>query len=127
MRARVAVAAVILLFAVTSCSDTSSPAPTFDVDGRKPVAWKLVGPQPASSDTKIKVEAAWIECTSGSEPDDPKPAIAYGENTISITIWAIPPAGDAFDCQGNPSIPVTISLNEPVGDRDIVQGHEKPY
>jgi hypothetical protein len=128
VRSPVVLGAVSVFVALTACAgDNASPKPSFVVEGRKPVAWKLVGPQPAAADTKITVEAAWRDCTGGSEPEDPQPAVAYFEDTISVTIWAIPPAGKNFTCQGNPSIPVTIDLSEPVGHRTIVQGPEKPY
>jgi hypothetical protein len=137
MQTRIALCGVCLLMALAACSGgnsgeaadgaTASPTPTFDVEGRKPVAWKLVGPKPAPSDTEIEVVAAWIECTSGSEPEDPLPAVAYDETTISVTIWAALPSGNAFDCQGNPSVTVTVDLTEAVGDRTIVQGPETPY
>ena len=137
MQTRIVLSGVGLLLALAACSGgnsgeaadsaNASPTPTFDVEGRKPAAWKLVGRKPAASDTEFDVAAAWIECTSGSEPEDPLPAVAYDETTISVTIWAVPPSGNAFDCQGNPSVTITVDLTEAVGDRTIVQGPETPY
>lgn len=136
VKTSIVLSAAIVLLALTACTGNSqqavdppvaSSAPTVDVEGRKPVAWKLAGPKPAPDETRIEVQAAWIACTSGSRPEDPQPAVTYAETTISVTIWAIPPSGNAFTCQGNPSSTVIVKLDEPVGDRRIIQGPEAPY
>lgn len=113
--------------AETASTPTPSATSTVNVTGREPVAWKLTDGQPAPSATAVEVEAAWRACTGGVQPDDPQPVITYGADNITVTIWAIPPKGRNHTCPGNPSVRLTVSLTEPVGDRLVVQGSEVPY
>lgn len=63
----------------------------------------------------------------GAQAEDALPVVEYGEDTVTLTVWAIPPAGDAFECPGNPPVTVTVTLAEPLGDREVVPGPEDPY
>ena len=50
------------------------------------------------------------------------PEVILGPDTVRIAFAAVPPTGDAFNCQGNPETPFTIDLGEPLSDRTVEQG-----
>lgn len=126
------VAAACLL--VSSCSSDSaepqsaaSPDPTFDVSGREVAQWKLAPGELTPSDQEVDVLISWVTCTSAAKPRDPQAVLQYGEQDVTLTVWAVPPEGNAFECPANPWVPVTVQLDQPLGDRAIVPGPEKPY
>jgi hypothetical protein len=50
------------------------------------------------------------------------PRITYGQDAVLVVFAARPLEGDAFDCQGNPSMRVVVQLREPLGDRQLLDG-----
>ena len=41
---------------------------------------------------------------------------------VRVAFAAKPPPGQDFTCPGNPEIPLTVELPEPLGDRIVVEG-----
>ncbi len=130
--------AVTLLLSVGACADGLSsqtaedePGTTttaeVDTDGRKVAHWQFAGKEPRPEDREFDVQVAWIACTGGAKAQDPQPVVEYGEDIAILTVWAIPPEGNAHTCQGNPPVTVTVTMTEPLGDREVVPGPEKPY
>ena len=108
--------------AVFGGSSTASPS-VLSTAGRAATKWEYQpGFQPTASSRELRVLVSWVGCSSGAAPADPQPSVNYSLEHVSLTVWAIPPAGSAFDCQGNPRVPLTIPLTEPLGSRDVAPG-----
>ncbi|MBA2632099.1 MAG: hypothetical protein H0U86_03690 [Chloroflexi bacterium] len=67
-------------------------------------------------------------CASGrsSEGRIIGPDIAYTDEAVTITFAVRPLGGGAQDCPGNPSTPVMVRLDEPLGDRALLDGGTDP-
>lgn len=68
------------------------------------------------------------ECTSGRDPRPflGEPEIVETDDRVVVTMSSDAMVGGA-DCQGNPSVPVTLELSEPIGDRELVDGGVWPH
>lgn len=66
-------------------------------------------------------------CANGKPPTGRvrPPVVVYDERTITITVTVSEIPGGA-DCPGNPSVPITIELSQPLGDRTILDGSVFP-
>ena len=89
--------------------------------GLEPAEWWLPK-APDPDDTVLKAEAMQIACASGAKrkPEEFAAEVTENEEEIQVAMFVEPLEGNAFECPGNPSTPVTIELGEPVGDRRIV-------
>jgi hypothetical protein len=67
------------------------------------------------------------ECASGKAATGriAEPIAEYGVNAITITIPVRRVKGGA-DCQGNPWTPYVLELDEPIGDRVLLDGGPWP-
>jgi hypothetical protein len=111
--------------AVAGGSSTASPS-ALSTARRAATKWEYQpGFEPTASSRELRVLVWWVGCSSGATPADPQPAVTYSLEHVALTVWAIPPAGSAFDCQGPPGLPLTIPLDEPLGSRDVVPGPGK--
>ncbi len=87
------------------------------------VAWTLDAsagaPDPSSA--QISVLATERGCSGGSEMGDRLlgPQVVETDESVGIVFAVIPLVG-AQPCPGNPSAPVTIDLDAPLGDRQIL-------
>ena len=92
------------------------------------VEWELESeaPAPNAASTTLNLSATEQDCVSGQAMGERlQPAwVTETETTVFITLAAIPPEGDAFDCPGNPSQSVTVELASPLGDREVVDGQQ---
>ncbi len=82
-------------------------------------------PDPDSTELHL-----WINennCASGQAPVDRDvlPVVTETDTAIEIVTLVEPVSGGA-DCQGNPWFPVTVTLDEPLGNRTVYDGHESP-
>jgi hypothetical protein len=66
-------------------------------------------------------------CANGKPPTGRvrPPIVVYGETTVTITVTVSEIPGGA-DCPGNPSVPITIELSQPLGGRTILDGSVFP-
>lgn len=132
----IALVAVTLWLSLGACTDGSSgqtadgpgtsPTAQVDTEGRKVAEWQFAGEEPGPDVREFDVQVAWIDCTGGAKPVDPQPVVEYEEDIVTLTVWAIPPKGNAFTCPGNPPVTVTVRLTESLGDREVVPGPEEP-
>jgi hypothetical protein len=97
----------------------------FDVNSVGSAAWALDPAFPAAdaTSTELHVLVSESACSSGSSPAGRivPPVVSYAQDTLSITV-AVRNVGGIADCPGNPSLPATIVLPEPVGDRRLAGG-----
>ncbi len=84
-----------------------------------------VEPDPASTELQVLINER--DCASGQPPigRGVLPVVVSDENRIVITVLVAPVAGSAT-CPSNPWHPVTIDLDEALGDRQILDGSTLP-
>jgi hypothetical protein len=66
-------------------------------------------------------------CASGESAEDrmAPPQIEYGEDEVVVTTRVVPPPGPQT-CPSNPDTPLTVELEEPLGDRELLDGSRQP-
>jgi hypothetical protein len=82
---------------------------------------------PSSGDTSIELHVHEWACASGASAEGRIQLIELNETTeqVRLRIGVRPRAGGQ-DCPGNPPTPLTIDLDEPLGDREIVDASVVP-
>lgn len=88
--------------------------------------WKLAAKTTKTART-IKALVTERACASGESAKGrlAKPRISYEADQIVITIGVTPLDGSQ-DCQANPATPLTITLTEAIGDRQLFDGGPYP-
>ena len=105
-------------------------APETEIQGRVgPASW-WVDPAalPLFPDaTSIQALALEQACSSGQPPGDRllPPEVFTSEAAILVNIW-VRDQLTGQDCQGSPPGELVIELNEPIGDRQLLDGSEIP-
>jgi hypothetical protein len=66
-------------------------------------------------------------CASGQTPNGRIAGtdVSFTASAVTVTIL-VTPLPDPQDCQGNPEFPVTVTLSQAVGDRQVLDGSEDP-
>lgn len=84
-------------------------------------------PPPTPQSTTIAVQLLERACAGGEPPDGRvlAPVVVYRPDAVVVTIAIASIAGDS-DCEGNPSVPFTIHLTEPIRDRMLLDGGTVP-
>lgn len=95
--------------------------------GLNTVEWRLdPSSAPMGADTtQVSVLLTERECVSG-QPIGSRlvgPQIVMTGSEVRLAFAAVPPPGEAFDCQGNPETPYIVSLPEAIGDRVVIEGY----
>ena len=96
------------------------------VGDRSTATWKLESePQPHDTEVVLLVEER--ACSSGRKltEDNTVADITYTEDEIQIVMSGDPLRG-AYTCIGNIPSPVTVELEEPIGDRKLVDAGSYP-
>ncbi len=95
---------------------------SYDVKQAGSGSWTLdrSHPVPDSSTRELHVFVTEGECADSSSPAGriQPPVVEYGNGTVTLTV-AVRFLGGIHGCPGNPSLPVTIVLPEPLGDRKL--------
>jgi hypothetical protein len=75
----------------------------------------------------IPVQLSERACAGGQPPNGRvlAPVVVYRPDAIVVTIAVVTIPGDS-DCEGNPSVPITIQLTEPLRDRLLLDGGTVP-
>ena len=104
-------------------SGECEPQRAFD-DGLDPATWALPGARPGAEATSFPILVTERGCASGqsSEGRLADPIVEYRDDAVLITTRVEPPVGDMFTCLGNPATEVTVELDEPLGDRQLLDG-----
>jgi hypothetical protein len=94
--------------------------PRVVVEGRSLVEFALAPEaELTASSTVVEVLVTELACTGSAPVDDrlDRPTIIYGETSVDVLFTADPLEGDSFFCPGHLPTAVTITLEEPLGDR----------
>lgn len=97
-------------------------------EGIGAATWELAPDQSLQRDTqRVDVLVSEDGCASGMPPDGRviPAATIYRERDI-IVIFGVEPLPDAQTCQGAPPARVTLELDEPIGDRVLLDGSVLP-
>ena len=84
-------------------------------------------PPPGPDTTTLHGLIVERACANGKPPTGRvrPPVVVYAESTVTITVTVREIPGGA-DCPGNPSVPITIELSQPLGDRTVLDGSVFP-
>jgi hypothetical protein len=108
-------------------SDDCRPRPLI-THGMGSSEWRIdADSPPVPGSSTFPVEVMERECASGRPADGriADPIVDYGEDAITITVPVRRVEGDAT-CPGNPWTPFVLELDEPVGDRLLLDGGPWP-
>lgn len=85
----------------------------------EPAPGQEVGPETQTVEILLRERS----CASGRSAEGRifEPAVDYGEDEVVVTI-AVRMLDGEQDCQGNPVTPYTLRLEEPLGDRALLDG-----
>lgn len=83
---------------------------------------------PAPGSSLIRIEVMEHECASGRPADGriAGPIVEYGEDAIIVTVPVYPVDASFVTCPGNPWTPFVLELDEPIGDRTLLDGGPWP-
>ena len=107
----------------------AEPGQPFELPaGLGEVEWELdpAFPSPTAEDTEIHVLATERGCASGREMGDALrgPQVLETDTEVVIAFAVELPLGGQ-ECPGNPPTAVTVTLDQPLGDRELVNGAEQ--
>ncbi len=83
--------------------------------------WELRSPVDESS-RSLDVLVTRLGCASGVTGDVLAPRVEYEDDRIVVIIDVERFTEGAADCQDNDAVPDVVELDEPVGDREVVDG-----
>ena len=104
--------------------------PSAEIEGRVGPAEWWVDPAAAPLPTDATTVPAMIReraCASGQSPEDRlvDPVVFSSADAVLVNVWVRRLSGGQ-DCQGNPELPIEITLPEPLGDRELLDGSSVP-
>jgi hypothetical protein len=105
-----------------------TPAPYLD-DALVAWWWPADDAELDADTNEVDVLVQESSCDSGRGPDGrvTEPQITYGADVVVVTFGVTPREEDGvFTCQTHPPAEVTIVLDEPLGDRALVDGSTWP-
>jgi hypothetical protein len=94
----------------------------------EPAPWEPAPGTELSPDvTTIDVLVNEVGCAGGEPADDriPAPDITYDDDAVVVTIGVVPRPGDQT-CPGNPDTAYQLELDEPLGERELLDGSHDP-
>lgn len=114
MRGVVASLALVIL-ALSGCA---TPA-----GGSSTAVWVLAPGEAVSAESaSIDVLVSRLGCNSGVTGAVNQPVVEATDDEIVITFTVSPEDAEFADCQGNDQVEYVIELDDPVGDRALVDG-----
>ena len=117
------IGALAIAAASVGCGQGASGGSASDA----PVARWQLAKEVGQGDESLSLVVQEIECASGRSAEgriDP-PDVEYREDALVITV-RVERIGDSADCPGNPDTPYELDLDEPVGDRTLLDGGRTP-
>ncbi|MGI9556774.1 MAG: hypothetical protein ACR2N5_02415, partial [Solirubrobacterales bacterium] len=91
--------------------------------------WSLTpdDPLPSADTRSLPIHVFENLCNSGEDAVGrvQEPRVEYFSRRILVTFW-VTPRGGFQTCPSNPPTPFTLELDEPLGDRKLVDAHRLP-
>lgn len=78
--------------------------------------------QPSRVSDSFTAMVSRLGCSGGETGEVTGPTITAEEARIVVEFTVEPLTGDFYSCQGNDEVPYLVELNEPIGDRQLVDG-----
>jgi hypothetical protein len=120
---------VFAMLSLSACAeakpnDTVSQTPS--VDGAAAV-WELQSGQRLTAfTTGFTALVSRLECNNGITGAVMAPNVQIRNSEIVVTFQVEPKEPGGADCQGNEWVPYEVTLNEPIGDRALIDGQCLP-
>lgn len=111
-----------LLAGCGSSPQANQPAPSPQQGAAAVGVWMLSNPDDVNAQsTSLELGVVRLECAGGETGIVLDPQVFYEEGRILIRTDVAPlPPAEGYDCQGNDTVPLTVQLTEPVGERELV-------
>lgn len=77
---------------------------------------------PAPSDTSVTAMVTRLGCSGGETGEVLEPEVSADDRRVVLTFSVEPLPEGEYTCPGNPAVPYVVELDEPVGDRELVDG-----
>jgi hypothetical protein len=98
--------------------------------GKNPAEWLLTSPvRPTAQTTVLQVRVTEITCASGSSAADrtAPPLIDYTADAVTVIFLSDQlPTGAFYTCPSNPFFDRTVTLAQPLGHRQLLDGNTDP-
>lgn len=130
-RSAVVLACVLLTSLAAGCGSEEEGAPPEGTPDEGPpgavdgdaATWVLLGEQDITAETEtFEIGVTRLGCASGVTGEVLTPQVTYEPERIIVQVDVEPFTEDEAECPGNDTVPVTVELDEPVGERDLVDG-----
>lgn len=113
-----------LTFAVAGCQSAGPsephPSATAPADHGDLAAWEVLDDSLSAESTAVRVGVTRLGCAGGETGETLDPIVTYEATRIVIQIDVERLPDGAHSCPDNNVVPVTIMLDEPVGERALV-------
>ncbi|WP_183095456.1 hypothetical protein [Nocardioides stalactiti] len=124
---------VLLVASVGACGEdsttaatdapSSNDAPTTQAKRGDAAVWSIRrGTELTSGTTTFTASVSRLGCHSGVTGRVLEPAVTYEDAQVVVTFEVEAAVGGSFDCQGNDQVAHEVVLDEPLGDRALVDG-----
>lgn len=82
--------------------------------------WEVADPAAVKpADRSVHVQVQRVDCAGGKTGEIVGADVDYQNEQIAIAVYLKPLEG-AHTCQGNEQVPYTVELDEPIGQRELV-------
>lgn len=101
---------------------TASPTTTEPAEGSTAV-WTTDDTAPPSRDSEsFTALVTRLECSSGQTGEVLEPHVTADGDRIVVTFTVAPLPEGGYECPSNDQVPYTVQLEEPIGERTLVDG-----
>ena len=109
----------LVALVLTGCGQDGPAESTSDASLAR---WQLAS-EPRPEDTTLDLLVQERECASGQSAEGriAPPDVEYQEEAVIVTVRVRPLSGGA-DCPDNPGTPYVLNLEEPLGERALLDG-----
>ncbi|AIY03931.1 hypothetical protein ART_4332 [Arthrobacter sp. PAMC 25486] len=113
---------VAVVVALTACGGPAPPAGSQPSAGSgDPGQWQLLDPSEVTPEAiTLQLGVSRVGCAGGATGEVLKPQVTFEGGRIIIQTDVAPLPEGAYTCQSNDLVPITVELQEPVGNRELL-------